>query len=122
MCDRAHRVDGSRPSSSLFVKDFRHSATRNCKHVRDIDTLSGCSILLRVNLIGHPARPPSEDGYPRGETVKINSTLAVGASVLALTAITSFATAASASPVYRPYHRGMAPIDPHLPLPHLRPV
>src|SRR5690242_6072716 len=102
MCIRALTVDASRQSSSVFVKDFRHFGDAQLRPREEHGALSVCSVFITVNRIGHLARPPSEDGYPRGETVNINRTLTVGASVLALTAIASFTSSVSASPVYRP--------------------
>ena len=44
-----------------------------------------------------------------------------GASAVAIAGIFLIAASASAQPIYRPYHHGMAPINPNLPLPHVGP-
>jgi hypothetical protein len=47
--------------------------------------------------------------------------LTAGVSALALASLFLVATDASARPIYRPHARGMAPIDPNLPVPHVGP-
>jgi hypothetical protein len=57
----------------------------------------------------------------RGFPMKSGRCFTAGASAVALAGLFLVATGASAHPIYRPYHRWMAAIDPNLPLPHVGP-
>jgi len=61
------------------------------------------------------------DGSHKGVPMKSRKLLTVGASALALASVFLAATGATAHPIYRPHARGVAPIDPNMPLPHVGP-
>jgi len=46
----------------VFVKNFRRFGDAQLRPREEHGALSGCSVFITVNRIGHPARPPSEDG------------------------------------------------------------
>src|SRR5256885_3198813 len=53
--------------------------------------------------------------------MKSRTLFTAGASAFAIASLFLAATGVSARPIYRPYHHGMAPIDPNLPVPHIGP-
>jgi len=74
---------------------------------------------LAGSLAGQRKRFPNS--FATGVPMNSRSLFTLGASALALAGVLLVATGASAHPIYRPHARGVAPIDPNLPLPHVGP-